>query len=225
MATDFEQWTERVRAHGDYVAKLGQYKLDVAKAELESARAAHETERTKATVEVIKQLKRDLHELNGAKMKTKEEIERLSKRGRQAGYLIRGRKILDYQASWRALDRFLSDAMLDSDVPLFDILISPEAKASSNFLDNADSRAACEEAPEWVGNVLQLCSWLRGKQYVPKLGSKAQYHLMEVFEAINKVAEAEVATLNARIQQIRDGTYDVWTLPSILGAPPAKRNE
>jgi hypothetical protein len=172
---------------------------------------------------VIRQMVLELKRIDQKSGRVAKEAKRVSELGRRAALLLSGRRLKTFARSWSAYQQFELHALVESATDLYSISVPESTRNGQHYLDNRDPRRPCEPLPEHVKTALALASWLRTKKYMARSGTPPHRSLAELLRAINDVARQEVERMREALEQMREGTYDAWKPPAIIGVPSTVR--
>ncbi len=211
---------KREQVYNDFVRALGQYKLNVAQAELAEAQAAGQIERAMILDTVRMQLYSDLQRLDAESQVAERRIHDLQVKARYALKLLEGRTVAGSFGSVRDCYKYFETrAMIEADEALFKPLsASGEGVTGADFLDNhSPDRPCLDPKAADLRNVLTLINWTFPMQYLARPGTPAMFLFVQLFRAIGSVAGETVGQLNQYIDQIRKNTYDTWKPVMLAG--------
>lgn len=217
-ATEFEQWTNRYKVYVDYIKALGQYKKDLADAEIKNAEADQQREKVKVMQAVKKRLDNDMKGLAREENKARKETARLKKKAKEAARLLRGQRLQALSTAWRAYGWFQLQAMKESPNKLYELQVTEAARDNSNFFYNKDRTKECDSLPTTVTSVVQMAAWLREKGYLPKMGEAHRLFAM-LYNSIDEVAGSANDAYLQRVQEMKDKTYEAWQPVMLIGGP------
>jgi hypothetical protein len=211
---------KREQVYNDFVRALGQYKLNVAQAELAEAQMANQIIRAMILDTVRLQLYTDLQRVNAEAKVAARRIHDVQVKVRYALHLLEGGPLSgSYGAVRDSYKYFETRVMIEADETLFGPLsLAGTEICGNNFLDNHDSDKAClDPKPADLSNALTLINWSFQMQYLARSGSPAMQQFVKLYKTIDSVAGKTVKQLSTYIDQIRKNSYDTWK-PVMLAA-------
>jgi hypothetical protein len=213
---NFTNWKDAAQLQIQFIDSLGQYKLNVAEAELNEANAENQFERARLRAEVIHELTSAMARFRAVRRHLEIEAAQWGEYGKWMSYIQNGEDSNDVAISlmWQGYNVVVRTLGHDNRAKLMATAVPPEAKQGpANFADVRASHRneACADAPDYVSNVLQLIAWLHSKLYwMPRTGSPAWALVTDAFDTIASTASAEITALNKAVNQIETQTYDTW---------------
>ena len=219
----FADWTNRLKAYNDYIKALAEYKKAAADAELKRAQAAQEWTTVRAMEVVIRQMDLELQRLNRQTAKVRQDIQKMQQLAKRALLVLSGRRLQGFHRAWSAFQRFALPAVVESPAALYAVTVDPAGHDAAFFLSNRRPKDTCEPLPDHHTTALALADWLQAQRYMARSGTPPQRALAELVREINQVAARQVQKMLDDLAAMRDGTFDAWSPPSIIGVPAKKR--
>jgi hypothetical protein len=223
--TDLEQalkhWQTMAQLQVKFVEALGQYKVDVARAELTDAVAAGEWEVARMKAQVVKELEASLRRLNRQRTTTARRVARLDRQVRNLAKIRGGEDVTATQltllwAAYRVFERSVPAETLEKilNTPLHD-----ESRQGCSYVDPHLPQRPCPNPPDSVDNVHALIAWLQQHRFLPRRGTAAYRQVMAALTTFGDYAASEVAALEQSLRDIEQGTYSTWQPVMIAGLP------
>lgn len=215
----FDSWKDMAKLQLEYMEKLGEYRLNVARAEVEEAKAANLLQEARLKARTVDRLERELRRLDSQRQQVERRIHRYEEAGKRAS-MIRRADQLDpdlVPQVWIGFNVFLKEAPHTLLEELVQIHLDAAALASGNFSYPREPDKTCEPAPP--GNVLQLCDWLRRKNYMPRFGTLTWLKVNETFEKLAGVGITACEKLREAMGRLEDRTFDRWMPVMLTGFP------
>ena len=222
---DLEQslahWQKMAELQVQFVVALGQYKAEVAKAELVEAVAAGEWAVARMKAQVVRELEASLRRLTRLRNTTARRVERLEHQAREAARIRSGEDLTPSQLSlmWGAYTVFERLAPASVLGKILDTPLHASAKRGVSYANPRQPDVACPDPPETVDNVHALIGWLKRRALVPRRGTAAYRQVTDAMTAIAQVAESETQTLAAALKDMEQGTYNTWQPVAIAALP------
>ena len=216
-----EHWQKMAELQVKFVEALGQYKAEVAKAELVEAVAAGEWAVARMKAQVVQELEASLRRLTRLRNTTARRMERLEHQAREVARIRSGEDLTPGQLSlmWGAytvFERLTPASVLGK---IVDTPLQESAKRGASYVNPRQPDSACPDPPETVDNVHALISWLKRRSFVPRRGTAAYRQILDAMSAIAAVAESEIQTLSAALKDMEQGTYNTWQPVAIAALP------
>lgn len=221
MTDRFQQWKTMVELQLDFVTRLGQYKLDVAKSDLVAAVASSQLAVARIKAQVAQQLAGALRRLARFSYRNRSRATRIGQQA-QAASMVRNGDDLSVSAMsrmWAAYRVFERLSPLDVVLELMEMDVHAAARKAASYVNRRDPARPCQDVPASVDNVHMLTGWIQRQGYLPIRGNQAYRHLITVFGRLASVAGEMIKQMNIEIQQMEDRTYDTWK-PVVLAALP-----
>ena len=219
----FADWTNRLKAYNDYIKALAEYKKAAADAELKRAQAAQDWTTVRAMEIVIRQMDRELQRLNRQTARVQRDVKKMQQVAKRALLVLSGRRLQSFSSAWSAFQTFCLPAVVESPVALYAVTVDPGGHDARYFLDNRRPQESCDPLPDTHTTALALADWLRTRRYMARTGTPPHRALAELVREINQVAARQVQKILDGLAAMREGTYDAWSPPSIIGVPAKKR--
>jgi hypothetical protein len=223
--TDLElalgHWQTMAELQVKFIAALGQYKAEVAKAELVAAVTAGEWAVARMKASVVRELEASMKRLTRLRATTVRRVGRLERHARDVAKIRSGEDLSPSQLSlmWGAYTVFERLAP----APILDKIIGTPLHADSrlggSYADPRRPRGACPDPPDTIDNVHALIGWLKRRAYVPRRGTYAYRQVLDALSAIAGVAQGEIQTLATALREMEQGTYNTWQ-PVVIAALP-----
>jgi hypothetical protein len=223
--TDLElaltHWQTMAELQVKFIEALGQYKAEVAKADMMAAVTAGEWAVARMKARVVQELEASLKRLTRLRATTARRVERLERHTRDLGKIRSGEDLPGSQLPlmWGAYTVFERSAPAPVLEKIIDTPLHASARLGSSYADPRRPRSTCPDPPETVDNVHALIGWLKRRGYVPRRGSQAYRQVIEAITAIGDSARGEIETLEKALREIEQGTYDTWQ-PVVIAALP-----
>jgi hypothetical protein len=236
-ATAVDPLFDRWKAMADYQIKfidaLGNYKKNVAEAELTEAQAEYENVKTeelltivRAKQDAVRQMELDLAALNRLRYQAQQRSVLIHDMAGNVAIIRRGQHIDSQMLTWlwQGYDFFMKLAPQEVLDELMDLPVDPKAKAGTNFVLVRDPTISCHDAPDDCDNMLQFIDWLREMRYMAKIGNIAYREVTDAFGLVGGAVQPEIDKLQEAMAAMENHTYDAWQPAQLLGLPSQPSN-
>jgi len=217
----FEQWKAMVELQLDFISRLGQYKLDVARSELLAAVASNQQAVANIKAQVAQQLAAALRRLTRFQHQNRSRAERLGQLARDASLVRSGDdlSVSSMSRMWAAYRVFERLSPLQVLLDLMEIDVHGQARKAGSYVNKREPARPCLDVPDSVENIHMLTGWIKKQGYLPVRGNHAYRHLVTVFGQLADVAVDAIRQMNEAVRQMEDRTYETWK-PVVLAALP-----
>lgn len=217
----FEQWKTLAELQLQFVEKLGEHKLNVARSDLIQAVAAQHWAVARMKATVAKELETSLNRLHRQRHIVARHLHRLSRHAQSAAKISSGEDLSASQltlmwAGYTVFERLAPATVLDE---LAQLQLPEEARDGSYFADPRFPGQRCPDAPPETRSVLTLIGWLQRNRLVPRRGTEPYRHVVNAFHRVASVAAEESQKLQQWLRALEQQTYDTWQ-PVVLAALP-----
>ncbi len=215
----FSSWESMADVQLRYIEKLGQYKLNVAKAAVEEAKAANLNELAKLKARTVKEMDLSLKKMRSKQHDMQRRADRYAEHAKRADYIYRG-DALDADLVpqiWIGFNVFMKEAPPSALSSMMTTVVDPAARLGTAFCYNRDRKVACENAPDTIVNVLELIAWMRDHKYTARLGGKSYQQIAGAFGELAKVANNAIAELNIAMAELEENVIKQWTPIMLAG--------
>ena len=217
----FQQWKVMIELQLDFLTRLGQYKLDVAKSDLLAAVASGQQAVARIKAQVAQQLAGALRRLTRFQHQNRSRAERIGQLARDASLVRNGDdlSVSSMSRMWAAYRVFERLSPLKVLLGLMEMDVHGKARKAESYVNKREPARTCLDVPDLVENIHMLTGWIKQQGYLPIRGNHAYRHLVTVFGKLADVAVDAIQEIKEAIQQMEDRTYQTWK-PVVLAALP-----
>ena len=217
----FERWKEMAELQLDFIERLGEYKLNVAKAELVDAVALNQLAVARMKAALAKELERTLRRLSTARRRDRRRIQRLARQAADAA-LIREADTISLNGlsrMWSAYSVLLRLTPAEVIEELTATPIDSAARKGRSYLNRRRPAEPCDDVPEELEDVLGLLAWIRRRRYAARPGTRAYRQVIAAFGSIAQVAERTIGQIEAALRAMEQETFEAWKPLAIAALP------
>jgi len=217
----FQQWKVMVELQLEFLTRLGQYKLDVARSELLAAVASSQLAVANIKAQVAQQLAAVLRRLTRFQHQNRSRAERIGQLARNASLVRNGEdlSVSSMSRMWAAYRVFERLSPLAVVLDMMEMDVHGQARKAGAYVNKREPNRPCLDVPDSVENIHMLTGWIKQQGYLPFRGNHAYRHLVTVFGKLADVAVDAIRQINEAIRQMEDRTYETWK-PVVLAALP-----
>ncbi len=224
----FDRWKAMADYQIKFIDAVGNYKKNLAEADLTEAQANYEQAKTEELLTVVRekqdlvrQMELDLRNLNRLRYQAQQRSSLIHDMIVKVTMIRRGQHLDPDMLSlmWQGYDFFMKMTPQKTLDELMDLQVDPAVKTGSNYALVRDRTINCHDVPPDCENMLQLLDWLHDMRYMPKIGNVAYRAITDAFGLIGGGGQAEIDKLDKAFEEIKTNTYNAWGTLQLLGLP------
>lgn len=219
-AENIDAFTRSAEVQVKMIQALGEYRKDMAQALSQEIAAEGDSVVIDMNNKIIHSLENDLSSLLRERARITSQAEYIEKMQRWLAFLDRGENLSFplvpnfYIAYGWFFQRLSGKGKHD----IFGLRVEEQHRQARCFSRNS-GQSGEENAPEEIANVPALVAWMESKIYMPRIGSHVHLLLTDAIDIMRSAAESDIKNLNAKMDELRTGTYKDWSPKDLLSVP------